>query len=213
MPYTGVTTTTTAFTGYAYTTVASVNQLSSTLTYGQSFLSIFTDATYTVPSPNWNCQSGVSCTASAPVPAGTVLYIQEGYGVATPPATAPVAVTYTMTVQNIAIIPSQGTVAVPVVIAALPFNGRVGTVADSFYRYTTGVATSLITATAVTADIDPLIFTDATFTTPDANWSCTVNIGTVNDTCTATVPVPAGTVLYMGAINYSAGAGATFRLQ
>lgn len=212
MPYTGVTTTTTAFTGYAYTTVASVNQLSSTLTYGQSFLSIFTDATYTVPSPNWNCQSGVSCTASAPVPAGTVLYIQEGYGMAIPPATAPVAVTYTMTVQNIAIIPSQGTAAAPVVIV-LPYDGAVGTVADSFYKYTTTATTSLITATAVTADIDPWIFTDATYTIPDPNWACTLNIGVLNDTCTATVPVAPGTILYMGAANYSAGAGATFRLQ
>ena len=129
-----------------------------------------------------------------------------------PPATVPVAVVYTMSVKNIAIVASQGTAAAPVVIA-LPYNGAVGTVADSFYKYTTTAATSLITATAMTADIDPWIFTDATYTIPDPNWTCTWNIGVLNDTCTATVPVAAGTILYMGAVNYSAGAGATFRLQ
>ena len=208
MPYTGWT----GNNNYTYTTVATVNKVSSSLTWGAHYLQMYTDATFATPSPAWNCQSGVSCIATTPVAAATQLFIGENVFPATVGGPLPAAVTYTMSVSNVAIVASQGTAAAPVTIA-LPYNGAVGTVADSFYTYTPAAATNLITATALTADIDPWIFTDATFTVQDPNWICTANIGVLNDTCTTTVPVAVGTPLYIGAVNYSAGAGATFRLQ
>lgn len=68
---------------------------------------------------------------------------------------------------------------------------------------TAGVYT--ITVSAMTADVDPLTYSDATFTTPLG--VCTFNTGVTNDTCQ--VPVTANQTVYVKVSDWS-GAGATF---
>lgn len=97
-------------------------------------------------------------------------------------------------------------------IASMPYNGSVTGTSDSYYRYTTVGTVSTINATGLTGDIDPKVYTDATFTTLSSNWSCTVNLSTTSDSCTATTAVPASTVLYIKARNYTS-TGATFTLS
>ncbi len=208
MPYTGVT----GNKHFTYTTVGAANQLSSTLTWNQAYFEIYTDATFTVLSPNWSCQSGVSCTAITPVAAGTTLFINEFVGLPAPGGAPIPAVTYTLNVLNVVVVPSQGAALSPVAIA-LPYGGAVGTTADSFYSYVTTAATNKITASLLTADIDPQVYLDAGFTLRNFNWVCTANVGVTNDTCTSSVPVAAGTILYIRASNFTAGMGANFSLS
>jgi hypothetical protein len=188
---------------YTYSTVAAVNTIA---IGGNVNVLIYTDATYTVLDPNWSCTNQNNCIATPPIPANTIIYIGVNNFAAA-------AAAFTLDVSNAAVLSSQGAANAPKIIT-LPYNGMVGPVADSFYRFTTtAVSTGLITATAMTDNIDPVVYTDATFATADGNWICTFNNGMVQDTCTATLPVPAGTILYIGASNFTGGLGATFTLQ
>jgi hypothetical protein len=85
----------------------------------------------------------------------------------------------------------------------MPYNGTVTGTADGYYQYTTVGTVGLISMTNLTSDLDPKVYTDATFTTLSANWNCTFYSGTTSDTCTATAAVPAGTVLYIKALNFA----------
>lgn len=217
MPFTTGMVGTTANSYYAYPTVGTINQINSSaascvgVTPCTTGLDVFTDATYTVPNPNWSCMTGNSCTyiGVAPLAAGTVLYLQEANN------SGGAGATYTLSSANVVVNPSAGAAGTPLVIPAMPYTaGMVGTAAHSFYKYTTTVAnTGLITANAMTGDIDPQVYLDAAFTMVDTNWACTANIGVTPDTCTATTPVAAGTVLYIKAWNFAAGLGATFTLS
>jgi hypothetical protein len=128
------------------------------------------------------------------------------------------ASTFSLAVSNTAVMLSEGAIGAPKVIV-FPYNGMVGPVvvagvADSYYKFTTTASTALITATPIADGIDPVVFTDATFTVIDPNWTCTANPGLTPDTCTATALVPAGTILYIDVSYYNAaGAGATFTLH
>ena len=98
-------------------------------------------------------------------------------------------------------------------IASMPYNGSVTGANHGFYKYTTVGTVSTISATALTNDIDLYVYTDATFTTLSSNWSCPYHLGTAAESCTATTPVSAGTVLYIKAVNYTGSAGASFTLS
>lgn len=99
-----------------------------------------------------------------------------------------------------------------ITIASMPYNGSVTGTNHSYYVYTTVGTVSTISATALTSDIDPQVYTDATFTTLSSNWTCSANSGTTADSCTAITPVTTGTVLYIKARNYAATSG-TFTLS
>jgi hypothetical protein len=191
---------------YTYTTLATINTIQIT---GTVNVQVFTDATYTAADPNWNCVN--NCIATTSVPAGTVLYIGVNNFSAA-------AATYTLNVTNAAVMLSEGAKNAPKVIT-FPHNGTVGPVvvagvADSYYKFTTTASTGTITATPISDGIDPVVFTDATFTVIDPKWTCTFNAGLTPDTCTTTPPVPAGTILYIDISYYNlAGAGATFTLH
>lgn len=110
---------------------------------------------------------------------------------------------------------SEGAENAPKVIT-LPYAGMVGSdPASSFYRYTSGSATVSLTATAMTADVDLEVFTDATFTTLDPNWPCVPIVGSAApETCTAITPVPAYNPIFIRIGNFIAPAtSATFTLQ
>jgi hypothetical protein len=91
----------------------------------------------------------------------------------------------------------------------MPYNGSVTGANHGYYVYTTVGTVGTISATALTSDIDPQVYTDATFTTLSSNWACTTHSGTTADSCTAITPVTAGTNLYIEARNY-AGTSGTF---
>lgn len=201
---------------YAYTTTVSpINKISSTeptaatWATATTWLDVYTDATFSVVDPNWRCPAANACfyRGAAPLPVGTVLYIQEFN------STNGVGANYTLSASNVLTVASEGLANAPLVIT-MPHAGRVGTFKNSHYSYTTTFAsTTAITMDAMTEDVDSEVFTDATFTLRDINWTCTANFGTTPDDCTATTPVPAGTVLYIRAKNFANGVGATFNVS
>jgi hypothetical protein len=205
MPFSG-TSASASSSAYTYVTLATVNTLEIT---GLVNVQVFTDATYTTQDANWICAN--NCVATSPVLAGTTLYIGVNNF-------SSVSTAFTLNVANGTFLQSEGALNAPKVIP-LPYGGKVGPVivagvADSYYKYTTAASRGLITAIPTSDDIDPAVFTDGSFTVIDANWICTTNTGLSPDTCTATTPVPTGTILYIGVSYYNAaGAGATFTLQ
>lgn len=206
MPHNGYVNTVASY--YVYTTVGTVNTITMSNLTGDVFPNVFTNGSYTTLSGNWACTTSTApvttntCTATTPVPANTALYIKASS------INSTIGATYTLSVSNLV---NEGAINAPLVIA-LPYNGMVGAFGNSYYAYTTTATTSLITALNMNGNVDPKVFTTAVFATIDANWICTINTGITNDTCTATTPVPAGTVLYIRMLNLT-GAGATFRLQ
>ena len=205
MPFSG-TSAAASSSAYTYTTLAAVNTIAIT---GTVNVQVFTDSTYTVADTNWTCTN--DCIATTPVAAGTILYIGVNNFSA-------VAATFSLNVTNATILQSEGAINAPKIIT-LPYSGKVGPVAvagvaDSYYKFTASATTGLITATPISDDIDPVVFTDASFTVIDSNWTCTANTGLTPDTCTAMAPVPAGAILYIAVSYYNiAGSGATFTLQ
>ncbi len=200
---------------YAYTTTGTVNKISSseptatTWANATTNLDVFTDASFSVIDPNWRCPAANACfyRGATPIPVGTVLHIRV-YNF-----TNGVGANYTLSASNVVTIPSEGVTVTPLVIT-MPHAGMVGTFKNSHYSYTTTfTSTTAITMDAMTEDVDPQVFTDATFTLLDPNWVCTGNFGTTPDDCTATTPVSAGTVLYIRAKNFANGVGATFNVS
>jgi hypothetical protein len=110
-------------------------------------------------------------------------------------------------VGNVVILLSEGAINTPKPIT-LPYNGMVGTVADSFYSFTSGAATSSLTLINTTNSVDISVYTDATFGGFDQNWTCSTPA-----TCTAASAVSAATPIYIGIGNLTLGAGATFTLK
>jgi hypothetical protein len=201
MPFSG-TSLAGASTAYIYTPQATVNTVYIT---GTVNVQIFTDATYTTLDSNWSCTN--NCIATSPVNAGTPLYIGViNFSAAAAP--------FTLNVANVIVTVSEGAANTPMVIT-LPHNGMVGTVADSFYSFTSGSSTPSLTVTNLTDDVDLLVYTDATFATPDPNWPCVTATGTTPETCSATLAVTAGTTIFIGIGNFitPGSTGATFTLQ
>jgi hypothetical protein len=200
MPFSGINAAG-ASTAYIYTPQATINTLAIS---GTVNVQIFTDSFYAVPDPNWLCTN--NCIATTPVTAGTPLYI----GVINF-STASAA--FTLDVANV--ISSEGAIGAPKLINALPYNGIVGSVNDSFYTFTLAADTSSITVKNLTDNVDLWIFTGATFNASDPNWTCPFSLGTLTETCTAATPVLAGTTIFIRISNLitPGAAGATFTLQ
>lgn len=206
MPYNG-SVTGTNHSYYTYTTTDAIDAIMVTNITSDVDPEIYTDSTYTIRSTNWSCSAATStnsdaCTASIPVPAGTLLYIRlKNF--------AGASATFTLSV-NIAT--TIGTAGSPSTVASMPTNSlAIGTI-SSYYAYTTIGTVGTITLSALTDNIDPVVYSDINFTIVDTNWVCTTNTSTISDTCTATTPAPVGTVLYIKASNLTA-SGATYTLS
>jgi len=202
MPYSGsVTGTNDGF--YLYTTVGTVDTISASGLTADIDPNVYTDSTFTTLDTNWACTNNAgttadSCTATTPVTAGTPLYIKVRNFAA-------VSSTFTLSVSGPAGVSTA-------TIASMPYNGSVTGVNDGFYQYTTVGSVDTISLSGMTSDLDPKVYTSSAFTTLDTNWACTINVGTTADSCTATTPVAAGTLLYIKVRNF-AGVSSPFTLS
>ena len=162
-------------------------------------LEVYTDASFSTLDSNWVCvaadfTSAESCVATKPVAMDIVLHIKAVSFANDGSAFA----------LNVAPFAGEGTAGSPVVIATLPYNGMVdieGT--SSFYQYTTVIGVNRIDMSNLTDDVDPKVYTDASFSTLDSNWVCTIAFGSTADNCVATIPVALGTVLYIKADSFA----------
>ncbi len=200
MPYTGRNYSSYGY--YVYTTTGLVSSITLGGLSSNVDIAIFSDANFTMPA-GWACTMNTGtmddvCSTGTPVPANTTLYIlSSGYN--TP---------FTLSVNA----PQSGAPSAPVTISATPYSGQVFNRTDGFYSYTATGTTGLISASSPMDEVVPVVYTDATFSTVDANWSCRSLIALAPSSCAATTAVPTGTILHIRAKNYAVG-GSTFTLS
>jgi hypothetical protein len=212
MPYSGKVGQTYDSSYYTFTTSATTQTITLTNLTAAVDVEVYTDAAFTTKSSNWTCSTNLGttadgCTAGTPAPAGTTLYIKAVNYATTTGATFTLGITTTTSLSG-----SEGAAGAPLTIT-MPHNGQVDAmVGASYYTHTATGTIQTITITAtnnLTSVIDLRVYTDANFNTWNPNWTCTTSSGVGEDSCTATTPVPAGTVLYIKATSYFLGTGAT----